>query len=261
MRKNILNKCLAITLLLALFGCKTKKEFISSKPTSAAVSTGSKTEVLKIIGNNSAKYSTLSIKAKADLNIDGNQNDVSLNIRVRHGEAIWVFVTALAGLEVARAYITPDSIQIINRLESTYTNKPFKYIYEFTNPRVDFNTLETIIAGNPQKEVVTESSELSVQDNQIVLKRVIESLIYLLRFNDLHKVVQTSLGDDSAAQNLSVDYGEFMKVEDQIFPHLVKIKSRVERKNVVIDLKYNRIGINEIVEMPFTVPKRFTVKN
>jgi hypothetical protein len=86
-------------------------------------------------------------------------------------------------------------------------------------------------------------------------------MIYVLRFNDLNKVVQTSLRDEAAIQNLSVDYGDFMKVEDQVFPHLVKIRSQLERKNVVIDLKYNRVGINEIVEMPFSVPKRFTVKN
>lgn len=248
-------------MVFVIFSCKTRKDLIKADPSSSALTKGSKTEVLKVIGDNSARYSTLSIKSKADLNIGGNQNDVSLNIRVRHGQAIWVSVTALAGLEVARAYITPDSIQVINRLESTYINKPFSYIYDFTNSQVDFNTVENIVTGNPQKQVVTDSSEMSIQDNQVVLKRIIESMIYVLRFNELNKVVQTSLRDESAVQNLSVDYGEFMKVEDQIFPHLVKIKSELERKNVVIDLKYTRVGLNETVEMPFSVPKRFTVKN
>ena len=260
MRKNILNNLLAMLIVFILFSCKAKKDIIRTNSPSSAVS-NNKTEVLKIIGSNSAKYSTLSIKSKADLSIGSNQNDVSLNIRVRHGEAIWVSVTALAGLEIARAYITPDSIQVINRLESTFINKPFSYIYDFTNPQVDFNTLETIVVGNPQKEVVTDSSELSIQDNQVVLKRIIESMIYVLRFNSLNKVVQTSLRDEVAVQNLSVDYGDFTMVEGQVFPHLVKIKSQLERKNVVIDLKYSRVGINEIVEMPFSVPKRFTVKN
>jgi hypothetical protein len=248
-------------MVLVLFSCKGRKETLPANPTSSVLKTGSKTEVLKVIGDNSTKYSTLSIKGKADLNIEGSQNDVTLNMRVRRGQAIWVSVTAIAGLEIARAYITPDSIRVINRLESTYLAKPFSYIYEFTNSQVNFNTLETILTGNPQKEVVTDSSELSIQANQVVLRRMIESMVYVLHFNELNKVAHTSLRDEDAVQELSVDYGEFMKVEDQVFPHLVKIKSQLESKNVVIDLKYNRIGLDEIVEMPFSVPKRFTVKN
>lgn len=248
-------------MVLVLLSCKARKETLPANPTSSVLTTGSKTEVLKVIGDNSAKYSTLTIKAKADLNIGASQNDVTLNMRVRRGQAIWVSVTAIAGLEIGRAYITPDSIRFINRLESTYLAKPFSYIYGFTNSQVNFNTLETILTGNPQKEVVTDSSELSIQAKQVVLRRVIESMVYVLHFNELNKVVHTSLRDEDAVQDLSVDYGEFMKVEDQVFPHLINVKSQLESKNVVIDLKYNRIGINEIVEMPFSVPKRFTVKN
>jgi hypothetical protein len=58
-----------------------------------------------------------------------------------------------------------------------------------------------------------------------------------------------------------VQYGDFIKVEDQIFPHRVNMKSQVENKNITIDLVYSRIGINETLDMPFSIPKRFTVKN
>jgi hypothetical protein len=195
------------------------------------------------------------------VNIAGHENDVSLNIRIRQGKAIWVSVTAIAGLEIARVLITPDSIKVRNGLESTYIKKPFSYLYDFTNSQVTFGTLETILAGNPQKEVVTEESDLSIRDNRLVLKRIVESLIYTLQFNELNKVVLTSLQDEGANQTLFVNYADFMKVEDQIFPHLVNIKSNVERKNVVIDLKYSRVGINETVEMPFSIPKSFTAKD
>jgi hypothetical protein len=245
---------------LFLFSCRAKREIIREAPGKTVIK-GSKPEALQNIRSSTAKYSALAIKTRANLNIAGNENDVTLNIRIRQGEAIWVSVTAIAGLEIARLLITPDSVKLINRLESTYTRKPFSYLYDFTNRQVNFGTLESIIAGNPQKEVVTDQSELSIKGNAVELKRVVESMVYINRFNTLNKLVEASLKDDIADQSLLVNYGDFMEVQEQVFPQLVSIKSQVERKNVVIDLKYNRVAINETLAMPFTVPKSFTVKN
>ena len=44
-----------------------------------------------------------------------------------------------------------------------------------------------------------------------------------------------------------------------IFPQQVNIKSVADRKNIVIDLEYNRVVLNGGVEMPYSVPKRFTL--
>lgn len=260
MRKNILNSILVLIILSAFLGCKAKKDIIKAGPSTGEIESN-KASRLVAINKSALKYSTLSIKAKADLKIDGNENDVTMSIRIRKGEAIWVSVTAIAGLEIARALITPDSVKILNRLEGTYTNKAFSYIYDFANRQVNFGTLEAILAGNPLKEVVTEQADLSIQGNQAVLSGMLESLIYNIRFNELNKVVQTSLKDEAAAQTLLINYSDFNGLETQVIPLLVNLKSQAERKNVVIDLKYSRVELNQTLEMPFSVPKRFTVKN
>lgn len=259
MRKNISNKLLVLILISITLGCKAKKEIVKAVPASGTES--SKASRLDAISNSTLKYSTLSIKAKADLDIDGNKNDATMNIRIQRGKAIWVSVTALAGLEIARVLITPDSVKILNRLEGTYTSKPFSYIYRFANRQINFGTLEAVFAGNPFKEVVTAGGDLNIQGNQAALSGILESLMYNIRFNEMNKVVQTSLKDEGAAQTLLVNYGNFIGKEAQIMPHLVNIKSQAERKNVVIDLEYSRVELNQILDMPFTVPKRFTVKN
>jgi len=258
MRRNISNSILLLLVLSVFIGCKAKRKVVADAPRAVK-----STALNKLVAINKAalNYSTLAVKAKADLNLNGNTNDVTMNIRIRSGEAIWVSVTAIAGLEVARALITPDSIKVLNKLESTYTKKPFSYIYEFANEQIKFNTLEAIIAGNPIKEIVTERSELSIQDGQAVLSGMMESLIYDVRVNEMNKVIRTSLKDERAAQDVVVNYRDFISVQGQPIPHQVNIRSQAERKNVVIDLKYSRVELNQPVEMPFSVPKRFTVKN
>lgn len=260
MQRNISNNLLLLLIAIcALLGCKAKKEIVKVVPVSAAETT--KASRLAAINNSKLKYSTLSIKAKADLDIDGNKNDATMNIRIQRGKAIWVSVTALAGLEIARALITPDSVKILNRLESTYTKKPFNYLYRYANRNLNFSTVEDIFAGNPFKEGLNAGSELSIQGNQALLSGILESLNYTIRFNELNKVIQTSLKDEGTAQTLLVNYGEFSGKDSQAMPHLVSIKSQGERKNVVIDLQYSRVELNQILDFPFTVPKRFTVRN
>jgi hypothetical protein len=258
MLRNISSSILLVLVLTAFTSCRSKKGITANTPAAVKSSAAGK---LMAINKAALNYSTLAVKAKADLKLNGNSNDVSMTIRIRSGEAIWVSVTAIAGLEVARALITPDSIKVLNKLESTYTKKPFSYIYEFANEQINYATLETIIVGNPIKEIVTERSELSIQDNQAVLSGMIQSLIYDVRINEMNKVIQTSLKDERAEQDLMINYSDFMSVQGQSVPQQVGIRSQAERKNVVIDLKYSRVEVNQPVDMPFSVPKRFTVKN
>ena len=260
MRRNISNSFLLVIVLFALQSCKAKKEIVKAGSTGAAVSSD-KSARLASISNSSLDYTSLSIRAKADLSINGNDNNVSMNIRIRKGEAIWVSVTAIAGLEVARALITPDSLKVLNWLESTYIKKPFNYIYNFTNDQVDFNTVEDIFAGNPLRQALSEQPDLKIEGNQAILEGMLKSLAYSIRFNEQDKVIQSSLKDEEAAQNLLVNYNDFMEVETQLIPSQVSISSEAERKNIVINLKYSRVELNQALEMPFKVSKRFTVKD
>lgn len=133
-------------------------------------------------------FKTLSIKAKADLNINNNNNDVNMNIRIRNNEAIWVSVTAMAGLEVARALITADSVKVLNRMDNIYLKKPFSYIYEFTNERITFQTLQSVLLGNAMSEFINESTQLKMKTKIPNLKQfwlqwfIISLLISRIRY-------------------------------------------------------------------------------
>ncbi|RYG21494.1 MAG: DUF4292 domain-containing protein, partial [Chitinophagaceae bacterium] len=60
--------------------------------------------------------------------VNGNENNVTMLIRIEKDKKIWVSVTAIAGIEVARAVITPDSLLLRDNLNKTYARKPFSYI-------------------------------------------------------------------------------------------------------------------------------------
>ncbi len=229
-------------------------------PPADAVKTA-RTEKISAIKNSESSFNTFSGKAKAALSIGSNANDVSMNIRIKKNEAIWVSVTAIAGLEVARALITPDSVRVINRLENEYIQKPFSYLYEFTNNKINFATLQSVLVGNTISEFITESTEVNINSTQTALKSTIESMIYDLMLNDQNKVVQTNLKDAGASQSLLVFYGDFKPISQQQVPHSIVMKSQAKSKSISLDLKFTKIELDVPVETPFRVPDRFTIKN
>ena len=265
MKRNILNKAVLLLALFLAFGCKTRKQaapVITKGPQSIGTSSAlSKSDVLRQISDKQINFNTLLIKAKADLTINNNSNDVSMNIRMQNEKAIWISLTAIAGIEVARALITPDSIKILNRIESSYTRKPFSYVYQFANKQVNFKTLLDLFVGNAISGSLNQSSILDINGGQAHLTGDMSGLAYLLIFNENYNLIQSNLNDKAASQTLTVNYSDPKSISGREFPHTVSIKSNASSKMINIDLKYNHVGLNEPVEFPFSVPKRFTVKD
>src|SRR5580693_6090271 len=126
MSGNMLNRLLVVFGLLTIESCTPKKQLVISKKAADTAAVNARVESkLDSIKASQLNFNTFSGKAKTSLNINGSCNDVTFNIRISKGQKIWVSVTALAGIEVARALITPDSILAINKLQGLYIRQPF----------------------------------------------------------------------------------------------------------------------------------------
>ena len=261
MKRNILNSVFLLGVVIFVSACKPKKEIVVAPPTKTETKTdNSKAEALTLLNSKQLKFSTLSLKAKATLDIAGDANDVTMNFKMKDKQTIWVSITALGGMaEVARALITPDSIKIMNRMKSEYLKKPFSYIYNFTNKQVNFNTLQAILTGNAMGEFLTAESDVKQENGVWVVSGSKSALDYRLLFNTLFKVSETNLNDAKNGQALKVTYTDYQKLNESLFPSALKIKTLSKAKTINIDLQFVKIDGNVPVDFPFNVPKRFTV--
>src|SRR5690606_36685661 len=83
---------------------------------------------------------------------------------------------AVLGIEVARVLITPDRIQIINRIQNEYIDKPFDYIYRYTSQEMGFNEIEDLLVGNmlslgfaPNTNILGTSNGFEIQGQHLAL--------------------------------------------------------------------------------------------
>lgn len=263
MKENTLNKLLIVCCLLAVVGCKARK--LANANTSAAVTNAKNYSVIEAklapVRSHQLTFNTFSGKARTNLNINGNSNDCTLNIRIANDKKIWVSVTALLGIEVARAVITPDSVQIINRLQGLYVKKPFSFIYAYTNKQINYNMLQALLVGNAVPSLLNDTTNYDTVNNTIVLNGNIQNIIYKLVLDSDMRVTQTNLSSENEGVSLQVSNNNFIQSGIQKLPSQIDIASVAKDKKIQVNLHYVKVDLNQEQEYPFSIPASYSPQN
>lgn len=263
MKRNILSSLPIVLLLFTVTACKTKKAIVNVPVTAVEkpAADNKRAENLRMLTSKDVPFNTLSMKGKVSLDMDGNVNNVKVNIRIKRDEKIWVSITAIAGIEVARALITPDSVLVRNNLQSVAIRKPFSYLTRFTSKQVTFRMLQSVLAGNTIPELITDQSLLELTGGVFNLSGNKGDLAYRTVFNTLFKTSELTMNDVKAAQAFKVVYSDYQKLSDVLIPSAMTINALSGKKRTNITFDFSGIERNVVLDFPFTVPNRFEIIN
>lgn len=251
-------------MLTLVTACKAKKAIVTAPPVVKApvvVVIDKKGENIKLLQSKDLSFNTLALKGKLTLDMNGYVKDVSVTIRIKKDEKIWLSITAIAGIEVARALITPDSVLVRNNLMSQSVKKPFSYLNSFTSKQVTFKMLQSIITGNTIADFTNEGAALDQHTGVFVLSGNKGELAYQIVFNSLLKSGEVNLNDVKAGQALKVTYADYQQVLEGLFPSVITLNSMSGKKKTSINFDFSKVERNVPLDFPFTVPKRFELIN
>jgi len=254
-----INKKIIFGIILVLFlsACASKK-IVSTAPVSEKeLSRRDKKNVLEGIAANTLLFETFSTKAKTKLSLDNKSFNATLNIRIKHDEVIWISANAFLGIEAARIMITPDRIQIINRLQSTYIDKPFDYIYNFTSKELSFAELEDLFVGNSLNFYNNPTNIFLTQGDNYKITGSLEDLIYEISMGTDYNLTQTKLSENGKSQTLQFNYPKYGEVDSQSVPNAVNISLKAAKMNLAAEMKFEDISLNQDLSFPFTVPQQY----
>jgi Domain of unknown function (DUF4292) len=260
MRENMLNKLLIICCLLAVMGCKARKQVVVNQQVNKTPEKFLRNK-LDSIRESQVNFNTFSGKARTKLDIGGNSNDVTLNIRISKGQKIWVSVTAIAGIEVARALITPDSILIINKLQGLYIRKPFDYVYRYTSRQIDYKALEAILVGNAMPQLLNDHTYFQADSAGVALFGNLQELTYRLQVGHDMKVYQAYLLNKTEGQYLQVTNSAFIPSGNRTLPSQINMSSVVGEKKIQVNLHYIKADFDLPLEYPFNIPSSYAEAN
>lgn len=238
-----------VLITFLFLACKTKQ--IVKLP----VANQAAPDVLIKINNNAFNPEWFSCKARINISKDENNTVIIANIRTRKDSIIWISVSSLIGIEVARMLMNKDSIFVMDRLKQHYYANDYKYLTTFIPFSINFEQLITMIYGNIyidkkfKADVINEENSFLVkqQTDDLLIKSWVNSDLMIQQISIKHKFLQYSA---------DISFDEFKFFEEKSLPHSVKYNF-VSNDTTNISVEYNNVNINEPQKFPFSIPVKY----
>lgn len=142
-----MNKVIYALALCMIFwsACKTTRSTVKDclKP--------EKIETAELLDSTKAKqmeFAWFTGKARVSFNDGKTSQNVTASIRMQRDSVIWISITALMGYEAARIMVTPDTFEMLNRLDKIYIKEPLSKINDYIPIKADLRLLQDLIVGN-----------------------------------------------------------------------------------------------------------------
>ena len=207
---------------------------------------------------NRINFTTFSAKVNVDYKTDDKNYDVNAFVRMYKDSVIWISVNAIFGIEALRAYITRDSVKILDKQNKEYISRAVSYLQEVSALPLDLITLQDLIIGNP---VFLDSNIINYRrsDNEISFLSVGEWFKNLLTIKEKNNQLEHIKLDDAdivRSRTCDLTYSDYEDKKGVNFSTKRKI-TITEKKNLDIKLEFKQYDFNEPLTFPFSIPKNY----
>jgi hypothetical protein len=265
-----------VLFLLIVSACKSRKNINFSqvvKPfeiqSSDAISCNPDSFYSKI-KDSDLKTKTFSAKVSAETEINNQGNSFTANLRIKKDSAMWMSISPALGIEVARVFITRDSLKFTNRINGTYFKGDYRYLNSLLQIELNFSMIQSILLGNIYLHYAKEKYNCDKDNLSLILsslkKRQIkreedinipqvltQELFYSV---EQQKITSMNLQDYRPQRRFAVNYDSFLEIENEKVPTSIIVKANAE-KAVEIKLIYSKINLNKEVNLPFSIPESY----
>lgn len=271
-RPVFLAAAMALVFLLAT-GCRARKEQAANPTPGVPLIDRSVQDLMEKLDVNSFKTDWVSAKASVTTIAEGAETSFTINMRARRDSVIWISITPLLGIEVARVIVTPDSVKMLDRIHSKYTVSSFETINKLLQLRVNFEIVQSLLWGNffaykknenRFNSVYTEDKEYILSSlNKNKLRRSLEEEdpnkpviqdVYIME--DRFRPTRVSINDQKIKKSLLVTYSDFRDTGGGYFPFKSNTLITAE-KNFEIKIEYGKLVVGEPQEFPFNIPASY----
>lgn len=220
-----------------------------------------KDSTLQKMSNHYIDFKTFSAKVKVETQDKKGKNpDITAVVRMVKDSAIWVSLTAtFLNVEVYRAYITPDSVILLNKRDKTVQYRSLSFLQEVTHIPFDFKTLQNMLIGNP---VFFDgaNAEFKIFQNVILASATDHFFKNLTTLSADEAVLQsTKLDDVNTDRNRTayIQYEGYQNIDSFYFSTIRKITIS-EINKLDIQLEFKQMEFNKELSVYFNVPKSYT---
>lgn len=216
-------------------------------------------EHLAGLQKNKIEFTTFSAKIDLDYTDGNGKNmDATAHLRIYKDSVIWVSITGPLGIEGIRAYITRDSVKLLDKQRKVYTARSVSFLQEMTDLPLDLASLQNLLVGNPLF-VDSAISSFSRNDPNITMLSTGEffkNLITLSASDNLLQSSQLKDVDETRTRTSLLTYDDYEASNGKQFPAKRKIEV-TDNKKLLLKMNFKQYDFNETLSFPFSVPKSY----
>jgi hypothetical protein len=200
------------------------------------------------------------VDASARVSFDDGSMSIggTASIKMKKDEAILMSVKKF-GFEVARAYVTPDSLFILDRINGEYAAEPLSYMEERYKLPANLSMLQQILLGNPvflttanptvslDAERLNWSAENNDRRNEFIFTMPdyqLESMA-IREGNETRKLDIQLTNYQNAGANRDFSYLRSIQIDSK------------ETGSAQIELEFTKVEIDVPTTISFSIPPRY----
>jgi len=260
---------LILALVSALWACK------SAEKAKRSSLEGKKTEYLiEQMKLNEFDFETFSAKAVITLRQEGKKLNFKSNIRIKKDSVIWISITPVFGIEMARVMITNDTVKVINRLEKQFFIGDYEYINQRFNVDFEYEVLQALLLGNSIAFELDDKIKFSIDKEDYYLgnlkkrkarkadekpkkiEKQKEEVVSLWINQQSFKIDKFILSDLTADRFILGEFKNQMTVEDQQLPEFLHFELQ-SAKPAVVEIQYSRVSLNQALKFSFNISSKY----
>jgi hypothetical protein len=203
-------------------------------------------------------YNTFSGKAQMHFEKKDQNQDFTANVRMQKDKNIWSSIIALGIAEVARAYITPDSLRAIVRIGKKAYALSYKEGQELIQAQVEFPVLQNLFIGNPLINDVPVR-DFKEQDSLVLITLVKDDFTQVLTYNKQTGLLQQlALSSDKRDFKCDVRYEKYGAITNKqpfAFNRYIVITNKGEE--IKLDMEFSKAELDVPIDVNFSIPTSY----
>ncbi|MGC6430360.1 MAG: DUF4292 domain-containing protein [Jejuia sp.] len=213
-------------------------------------------QLIKENAKTSPNFKTLQSKLKITYSEGEKKHSHTVSYRMEKDKTLWMS----APFSVIRAKITPESVAFYNKLDKTYFEGDFEYFSKLLGTVLDFEKVQNILLGDAIFNLKDEAYKVFVEGGNYVLQpkkqRQLFEIFFLIH-PSLYKVSSQQISQPLEKRHLQIDYVSHQEVIGQILPEHVKVIAVEDNEEMIAELEFKSVSLNEDLRFPFKIPSGF----
>jgi YD repeat-containing protein len=237
--------------LLVIMGCKS----LTPVATTNVIDTRLRTRAVhQQIEENALRFDRLQWRGQASLEREGKRQKVSVTLRLKHGEGIWVSGSVIVPL--ARVFITPKQLQFYEKINRQYTQLDFREVKTLLGAPVNYEMIERIITAGPLDKRALKRAKLTFTQNSYILSSRKRGVSLKWTYDAAFRLISQEFSDGETS--VRVNYDEYTRIDNQWVPQQLMARLSGVDKTTVLRLQSKQTQLNANFKMPFEIPKGYS---